>query len=80
MGTVDPLKLVAECRWVGEDEQSQQVRAILQNLFGNIVLGVFGQTRPGSRARRWASNTVSGVKTEKTGADLVPAMSGGHRG
>ncbi|MEH1016719.1 hypothetical protein V6U90_26920 [Micromonospora sp. CPCC 206060] len=80
--TVKPLNGIVECRWAGEDEQSQQIRAILQNLLGNIVLGIFDDlaNAAGFQGEKVGLNHRIGVNTEEIGNELVPDMSGGQRG
>ncbi|GAA2217888.1 hypothetical protein ACFY2R_20355 [Micromonospora olivasterospora] len=82
IGTIDPLMSVAECRWAGEDEQSQAVRAIVMNLLGNQVLGILGllANASGFQGEKLGLYHRNGVYTEDGSNDMVPDMSGGHRG
>ncbi|MEO3779268.1 hypothetical protein ABGB16_20965 [Micromonospora sp. B11E3] len=82
VGTIDVVKLLAEGRWAGDDEQSQQFRAFVMHLLGDIVLGVFVQLGNGAgfQGEKLGVYHQVGENTEETVNDLVPEISGGYRG
>ncbi|MFG1954693.1 hypothetical protein [Micromonospora sp. NPDC048830] len=82
IGTIDLVKRLAEGLWAGDDEQSQQFRAYVMHLYGDIVLGVFVQLGNGAgfQDEKLGIYHQVGENTEDTVNDLVPEISGGYRG
>ncbi|MGC4790552.1 hypothetical protein ACLQ22_22305 [Micromonospora sp. DT178] len=86
IGTVDPVREIAECRWAdgvpADDELSLQARAAVMGLLANIVLAAYAKLAEAAGFQGEKLNLYRrvGDNTEATGAELVPDMSGGARG
>lgn len=80
-GTAMSLEEILLCRWAGNDEQSQLVRAAVLHLLGDLVLGVFGQlaNAAGFQGEKVGITRQIGVNTEATNTEAVPEI-GGVRG
>ncbi|TYC19557.1 hypothetical protein FXF52_35970 [Micromonospora sp. MP36] len=81
-GTAMSLEEILQCRWAGDDEQSQLVRAAVMYLLGDLVLGVFGQlaNAAGFQGEKVGIYHQVGDNTEATSTEAVPEIGGGYRG
>ncbi|SCL29324.1 hypothetical protein GA0074692_2705 [Micromonospora pallida] len=86
IGTVDPVRQIAECRWAAgvpaDDELSLQARAAVQQVIGVIVLAAYAKlaAAAGFQGEKLHNVFRVGENTEATINEMVPDMSGGARG
>ncbi|SCL13138.1 hypothetical protein [Micromonospora inyonensis] len=86
IGTVDPVRQIAECRWAAgvpaDDELSLQARAAVQQVLAGIVLAAYAKLAHAAGFQGEKLDLVRrvGENTEATGTEMIPDMSGGTRG
>ncbi|MER7471460.1 hypothetical protein [Micromonospora sp. NPDC000018] len=86
IGTVDPLREIAECRWAADvpadDQLSLQARAAVQQLIAGIVFAAYAKLAEsaGFQGEKLGHVFHIGENTEATITEMVPDMSGGARG